>query len=381
MAISGIKSRLMHQSKIWLHFLENINDEPENREKIMDYLFDQFRESPDAFLKFILFFKKTLRATKDPKRRKILAKRYLDILTFFCERYSLFEIKGELDDYCFRITSPARYHELNSIVVNYKKKSDKVISEVIKKFYTLLKENGFKFEINGRYKNIYSIHRKLQRASHADVLSLRDIFAFRVITKNDSIADCFKILDLFHDNFKPVAVHFKDYISIPKINGYQSLHISLMDVIPNLGVLVEVQIRTKTMHETAEKGFASHWLYSKTKKSEVINEKSKKLIDYLIAAPVEEDHSPINFLAYSGDIFSMPKGSTALDFAYNIHTEFGHYAKSAIVNGVSEGLNYKLKEGDIVKIRKSNKREACKEWLDYANNKYTLSKIHEAIRD
>ncbi|MFC1748033.1 TGS domain-containing protein [Pseudomonadota bacterium] len=378
---SGTKRGVVSQSKIWFHFLENMNDEAVNREKIINYLFDQFRESPDAFYKFILYFKKTLRKTRSIAKRKLLARRYLEILTFFCERYSLFQIKTELDDYCFKILNPQRYEELSKLVGEYRRKANKVISTVIKKFYLLLKKHNFRFEINGRYKTLYSIHRKLARMPESSPLSLRDIFAFRIIVKNDSIADCFKILDLLHDKFNPVAIHFKDYISIPKINGYQSLHISLSDVVSDLNLLVEVQIRTKSMHETAEKGFASHWVYSRSKKSTMISEKSKKMISYLISTSAEDAIStPVYFLSYKGDVFTLPEGSTALDFAYQIHSGFGNQAKSAIVNGKLKELNYKLKEADIIQIRKGRKNAVCEDWLKYTNNKYTINKIHDAIR-
>ncbi len=333
----------------WLCFLASIRDGQKNRELILDYFFHKFSQKPKDFYEFMEFFKENLSEEKDDKSRQYLANQYLKIFSQLCERFGFFEEKQMLDDDCFKIIEPEEYAKIDKAMAKYKKESTKLIGTILDILGKLLKSKNYNFEIHGRYKNIYSIHRKIKKKFQDTVLNLKDIFAFRVILLSNSEKQCFDVLNIFHDEFTPIIDNFKDYITIPKINGYQSLHTGLANIITNLDLPAEVQIRTKSMHDFAENGLAAHYLYAKEKKSRLPTEKEKVLINYFESL-AENKNEDVYCLSFQGDIFKLGGGSTAKDFAYQIHTNLGNKAKSAIVNGVSKDLNYKIKDGDLIKI-------------------------------
>lgn len=335
----------------WLCFLASIKDSRKNKELTIDCFFHKFVKKPENFYEFIKFFENKLAKTKEDKAKQSLANQYLKILSQLCERFGFFEEKQKLDDHCFKIIEPQEYEKIDKSLARYKKESKKLIDAVSSILGKLLISKKYTFEIHGRYKNIYSIYRKIKKKSQDTIFSLKDIFAFRIILSNSSAKQCFDVLNVFHDEFSPVIDNFKDYISIPKINGYQSLHTGLANIIPHLDLPIEVQIRTKSMHDFAENGLAAHYVYAEEKKSRLPTEKEKILINYF--ASLAEDKSSNEFvycLSFQGDMFKLKTGSSVKDFAYQIHTGLGNKAKSAIVNDVPVDLGYKISEGDQIKI-------------------------------
>ena len=335
----------------WLSFLTSFKEGQKNKELALEYFFYKFAKDPSKFYKFIEFFKNKLVTAKNSKLKKHLANQYLKIISQLCERFGLFEEKQSLDDHCFKIVAPKEFTQIDKALEKYKKESKKLIDKISEILEGLLISKKYNFQIKGRYKSIYSIHKKIQKKFRNTALNLKDIFAFRIILEKNSTKQCFEVLNILHDEFSPIVDNFKDYISIPKINGYQSLHTSLTNVISNLDLPIEVQISTQAMHDFAENGVAAHYLYAQEKKSKLLTEKEKMLINYFdtIAGSLS-DEKTIYCFSYQGDIFKLEKGSSAADFAYHIHTNLGNKAKSAIVNGVNKELNYKIDEGDHIKI-------------------------------
>jgi GTP diphosphokinase / guanosine-3',5'-bis(diphosphate) 3'-diphosphatase len=367
------------QFKKWRGFLLFINDEPLNRDLIMSYFFERFADNPKVFYNFILYIKRNIQVCREKEEKVSLSNRYLSILSPLCERFSFFKEKLLLDDLCFKIIDPEAYSELDRKLAKYKQQSKKVIAKILSSLNELLRHGNYKYELKGRYKNIYSIYKKLQKKPHRNILDLHDIFAFRIILKNNSIDECFEIVNLLHDRFKPIVSFFKDYITIPKINGYQSLHTGLNDLIPNLDLPVEVQIRTQAMNDYADKGLATHWLYAIHKKSALVSEKEQKLLHYISAIGLTRRREKnIYFFSYKGDIFKIGEGATVLDFAYMIHSDIGNKTKAALVNGKKQDPYYRLQDGDRVQIVTSYRKKVKKEWLSHVTTRHAYKQIKEA---
>lgn len=345
-----MNSDQLEEFKRWLSFLTFINDGQKNKKLALEYFFYKFAKEPRKFYEFIGFFKDKLATTKNLKLKKHLANQYLEILSQLCERFGFFDEKQNLDDCCFKIVEPEKYNEINMAMLKYEKESKKLIVKISGFLEKLLKSKKYDFQIKGRYKSIYSIYRKLQKKFQKTALNLKDIFAFRIILEKNSTKQCFEVLNILHDEFSPIVDSFKDYISIPKINGYQSLHTSLTNIIPNLDLPIEVQIRTGPMHDFAENGLAAHHLYAEEKKSKLLTEKEKMLINYFNSIADNLVEEMVYFFSYQGDIFKLKKDSKIIDFAYQLHTNLGNKAKSAIVNGINETLDCKISDGDQIKI-------------------------------
>ncbi len=362
----------------WLDFLMFTNPSERNNALLFEYYADEFAHRPRRFYNFIHLLYSYLKTSRTESTKKIVASRYIDVLSPLCQKFGFYEEKKILDSFAFKIIKPEKYKIINKNLISYKRKSKKLIEKINHKFEKLLKSHKFKVEISGRYKTTYSIYKKLKLKQRDEIQSLGDIFAFRIIVQKNSEEDCFKVLNLLHNTFNPLPERFKDYISIPKINGYQSLHTGLNEVASQLDLPVEVQIRTKAMEEFAEKGAAAHWLYSKAKLSRILTEKEKKLIQHFYAS---ERSSKIYFFSYNGDLYKLEQGSSVLDFAYRIHTNFGNKLKAIFVNERPQEINYKIKEGDKIKIILSKKQEATREWLQYTQNKNTRKNILYATRN
>lgn|GEM_PF-665834 len=364
--------------KRWCEYLTLAGVHPRNRELLTEFFLEQFAYSPAIFPAFLVLFQRTLTSTKARKARLHLAQQYLDILSPLCERFGLFEKKNILDRVCFRLTNPKGYRAVEHVLSRYRRTSHLLTMRVLGSFRHLLKDTGHTCTVTGRYKNVYSVSRKLRQKRYLSPIALNDIFAFRIILQRNSVQECFDVLNLLHDRFQPSVKRFKDYISIPKINGYQSIHTTLYQVLPDLDLPVEVQIRTKIMDDFAERGVASHWLYAGEKKSRLLTDPERKLVEYLTSLSEEVRATP-TVLCFSptGDAFRFPAGSTILDFAYAIHTEVGHRARSAAVNGTKRTLQYALQEGDRIHVLTARKIQATKDWLSFAHTPYARRRIRE----
>ncbi len=362
-----------------LDFLLFARGSKKTKELLSYYFSHKYKRKPEIFYEFIHYFKKELKK-KSESETKNLASKYLDFLSPECEKFGFFEEKHHLDLACFKLLHKKEYDRINNFLASYKRKSRKTIKQIIETLSETLRKNQYNFEIKGRYKSIYSIYKKLHAKPHTNLLSLKDLFAFRIIVKNNSVDDCFEILNLLHDQFSPIADFFKDYITIPKINGYQSLHTGLENVIPNLNIPIEIQIRTQAMHDFADKGIAAHWIYTKEKKSKILTHKEKHLFEFYHQGKADPEDQMVYFCSFEGDIFKLKRGSTILDFGYHLHSEIGNKAEYALVNGDNKDLHYEIKPLDKIQIITARERQVNRQWLKETRNKTTRKKIYEAIR-
>lgn len=361
----------------WVQFLLKIQLGRKNNALVTLYFFGKFAELPEIFYEFLVYLKKKLLRKKASTESRKIAEHYLNILSPLAERFGIFEEKNVLDTLCFQSIDPKGYTQIEDLFFTYKKQSEKTITRVLQQLKNLMKEQGYACDIKGRFKNEYSVYKKLQKKRSKSALALHDIFAFRIVLLNNSTEECFEVLNMLHDKFSPVASRFKDYITIPKINGYQSIHTCLNHVLPNLDLPIEVQIRTKIMDDFAEKGVASHWLYSRDKRTNMLTETEQKLVQHFSALSHQNEAGHVYCLSRTGDIFALPIGSTILDFAYAIHTDVGNKAVSAVVNMDQKPLKYAIQDGDQIEILKAKKKQVSKEWVHYAHNSSTRKKIHE----
>ncbi len=342
---------MIERFKKWFDMLLFFRDSPGNRESMTEFFFESFAENPRDFYQFILFLKKQVQLEAGPQRKILLAKRYLEILSPLCSRFGFYLAKVNMDDLCFRIANPTECFKIDKKLMNYKKKWKKILRTILKTIRQALENEKILLRIQGRYKNIYSIYRKMQKNPHRSIDRIHDIFAFRIITEGNRPEECFEILSVLHDHFLPIARRFKDYITIPKINGYQSLHTGLLNVSPQVKGTVEVQIRTQEMHEFAEKGIAAHWMYGREKKSNRPPEREKKMLEYfshLSGTSREEKH--VHCFSYKGDLYRMKKGATVTDFAHRIHSRLVNLALYAKVNDEDKALHYNIQNGDRIEI-------------------------------
>ena len=318
-------------------------------------------------------------------KQKRIAIETLDIFAPLANRLGIGRMKAELEDLSLRYIHPEKYYEIAKSVAQTKHERDKSIAALVDSIKKSLDENNIKATTAGRAKHYYSIYNKLERLD-VPFEELYDITAIRVIVEDEK--DCYGVLGVIHSQFKPIPGRFKDYISMPKGNGYQSLHTS---VIGPKNKPFEIQIRTQKMHEVAEYGVAAHWKY-KEKGSVKVGEKNdvefswmRKLVEIEKEAAdatefvesVKLDLFSDQVFAFSprGDVVDLPANSTPVDFAYRIHTEIGHRTVGALINGRIMPLNTKLKNGDIVEILTSKQFMPKLDWLNFIVTKSASSKI------
>ena len=328
---------------------------------------------------------RTLKYMREDKRHRI-AKETLEVYAPLANRLGISNIKVELEDLCLRYLEPEAYYTLVEEVKHKRKERQEFIRESIEQIREKLEAAGIKAEIKGRAKHFYSIYRKMKR-DNKSVNEIYDLSAVRVLVS--SVKDCYGVLGVIHAMWKPIPGRFKDYIAMPKSNGYQSLHTTVM----THGYPLEIQIRTKTMHQVSEFGVAAHWKYKEAGRSIGATDENDQKMSWLrqmVSLQKEYDDPKEFFEALKLDVFSdevfvftprgdvidLPKGSNPIDFAYHIHTEIGHHCVGAKVNGKIVPLEYKLKNGDIVSIV-TNKggNGPSPDWLNTVASSATRSKI------
>ena len=327
---------------------------------------------------------RTLNSISDKNRRTRIAKETMEIYAPLADRMGMNHIRDELEDLSFKtLNSEARNLVVERLAVNKKSRENsfKVISN---NFEKVLSDNDVRAKIVGREKTPFSIWRKMQ-SKRVSLEQLTDTIGFRVIV--DDVKTCYKVLGIFHSNWSTIPGRFKDFISTPKINNYKSIHTAVIG--PNKE-RVEIQIRTQQMHEFAERGIASHWMY---KSSEKINHLSFKEYDWLrdLVEIMEKDTNPEHFLEYTklqmfqdnvfcftpkGEVIKLPRGATAIDFAYAVHTKIGDTLKLCEINGRGSPIQSVLKNGDMVKIVGSKNNSPALQWISYAKT----GKARAAIR-
>lgn len=324
------------------------------------------------------------------EKRKEIAKETMEIYVPLAHRLGIYTLKWELEDLSFKYLEPEIFQDLKIKVSKKREEREKEIEDIKKEIEKLLEENGIKSRIEGRAKNLYSIYRKMKQENKT-FEEIFDLTALRVIVS--TVSDCYKTLGLVHTRWKPLPGRIKDYIAIPKPNGYQSLHTTL---IGDNGEPFEIQIRTEEMHKKCEMGMAAHWMYKEGGRR-IDPDLSKKInwirqiSEWQRTIPsarefinrVKEDIFSDEIFVFTpkGEIINLPQDATPVDFAYKIHTEIGHKCVGAKVNGRIVPLDYKLKTGDRVEILTSkNSPGPSRDWLKFVKSSSTKEKIRQFFR-
>lgn len=329
---------------------------------------------------------RTLDVMSEEKQKK-KAKETLEILTPVAHRLGIYKIKSELEDLSLRYLKPDAYFDIVEKLNQKKVERDAAVSKMMDEVSSLLKEHNIPHEIKGRSKSIYSIYNKLSKGKPFS--DIYDILALRVFV--DTEQECYIALGLIHSKYKPVPKRFKDYIAMPKTNLYQSLHTTVFGID---GELFEIQIRTYDMDKIAEYGIASHWSYKEHKDgaaaSKDIMEQKLQIFRNIIELN-EDSSTPEEFVSSvkkdilssdviyvytpKGDVMELPEGSTPVDFAYKVHSEVGDCMIGAIVNDNIVPLDYKLNNGDIIKINTNKASTPSKDWLSFVVTTGAKNKI------
>lgn len=331
---------------------------------------------------------RTLKCMREEKQRRI-AKETIEIYAPLANRLGISNVKWELEDLCLRYLEPEMYYELVEKVKQKRQERQAFIDDAIQVLKERLAVVDIKSEIQGRAKHFYSIYKKMKR-DEKDISEIYDLSAVRVLV--DNVKDCYGVLGMVHTLWKPLPGRFKDYIAMPKSNGYQSLHTT---VISTKGYPLEIQIRTFNMHKVSEYGVAAHWKYKESGKSvgagKGYDQKMswlRQLIDlqqelsdpreYVEALKVDVFSDEVFVFTPKGDVIDLPAGSIPLDFAYRIHTDVGHRCIGAKVNGKIVPLEYKLKNGDIVSITTNKQNNGpSRDWLNIVASPDTRNKIRQ----
>ena len=311
-----------------------------------------------------------------PKDRQIaIANETLEVYTLLASRLGMNEIKVEMEDLSFKFAQPEKFTMLEKKMKEIDKDKNIYIEKIVHLLERELKSNGiWNYEVKGRYKNLYSIHRKMMY-QYTSFEEIYDVVAFRICV--EEVHECYESLGFIHALWKPVPGRFKDFIAMPKRNNYQSLHTTVLG--PE-GRQIEIQIRTHDMHLMAERGVASHWIYKlKDQKLKVKGNSLSKFNwlqdllswhqhsgdseEFLENVKMDLFESEIYVFTPEGEIKELPKGATPIDFAYAIHTQVGEKTAGAKVNGHQTPLDHQLKSGDTVEIITSKKPKPSKDWL------------------
>lgn len=336
---------------------------------------------------------RTLQHLRPDKQRRI-SNETLEIYAPIADRLGISTIKWELEDLSLRYLNPQQYYRIVHLMNSRRDQRVEYIDEAITEIKKAISDLnlGPNVEIYGRPKHIYSIYRKMVN-QHKQFSQIYDLLAVRIVV--DSIKDCYAALGAIHTNWKPMPGRFKDYIAMPKANGYQSLHTTIMG--PG-GKPLEVQIRTHHMHQVAEYGVAAHWAYKEGKTNGVQQTKDSQKLNVVkeILELRSESHGTDEFMqgvqsdvftdkvyAFTpkGDVIELPQGSGPLDMAYQIHTEVGNHTTGAKVNGRIVPLDYEIKTGDIVDILTSTSSAGpSRDWLDLVSTRRARNKIRQFFR-
>ncbi|MCD6528184.1 bifunctional (p)ppGpp synthetase/guanosine-3',5'-bis(diphosphate) 3'-pyrophosphohydrolase [bacterium] len=333
------------------------------------------------------------------EKQKRIARETLEIYAPVAYRLGMGKMKGQLEDLSFPYVYPKEYQQLLKRVQDKFEEREKYLKKITPVIKNSLKKEGINFiEIQSRAKHYYSLYQKLKRYNN-DLDKIYDLVALRIIVKD--IEDCYKTLGIIHKLYPPLPGRIKDYIARPKINGYRSLHTT---VICEEGKIVEIQIRTPQMHQEAEFGIASHWYYSEQKglkayiKKKISKppEKTLKWIQqlrewhelhknlssdrYLESLKIDFFGDRIFVLTPKGDVIDLPRGATPVDFAYVIHTDIGNRCAGARINGKISTLSTPLKDGDTVEIIVDKKKKPSRDWLSFVKTRLARTHIKKAIK-
>ena len=326
------------------------------------------------------------------EKQKRIAQETIDIFAPLANRFGLHTFKVELEDLCLKYLHPIGYRKVSEIVQSKKSERESQVKIVKEKIRDILNQNNIEAEIQGRAKHFYSIFRKLKRGARAVIdmdqdHQIYDLLGIRILVKD--VKDCYAALGVVHENFRPMPGRFKDYIAVPKSNFYQSLHTT---VVTPYGKPLEVQIRTYEMHEIAENGIAAHWNYKESGTSSKAETKEleelgwvKQLISWQTDVEDAEEYvetvkkdilsQEVYILTPKGDVYTLPVGSTPIDFAYRVHSKIGDTCTGAKVNDKIVSINYKLRNGDLIEIITNKNAHPNLSWLNFVKTNQAKHKI------
>ena len=328
-------------------------------------------------------------------KQKRISSETLEIYAPLAHRLGIYAIKWELEDLAFRYMEPQHYYELVEQVKIKRHEREAMVQEAMDELRKLCEEAGINCQIQGRPKSFYSIYKKMQR-DHKTINEIYDLLAVRVLV--DTVKDCYGVLGIVHGKWKPIPGRFKDYIAVPKSNGYQSLHTT---VVASSGQPLEIQIRTFEMHKVSEYGVAAHWRYKESGGSKMPSS-SDKSVDAKMAwlrqllewhKDMRDPHEFVDTVKMDvfsdevfvftpqGDVLDLPEGSVPIDFAYRVHTGVGNSCVGAKVNGKIVPLDYHLKNGDIVEIITSKQSPGpSRDWINIVGSSQTKNKIKQFFK-
>src|SRR5262252_7826377 len=322
-----------------------------------------------------------------PDRQVKIARETQEIYAPIAHRLGMGKIRGELEDLAFQYVDPIAYNQVKEAIESRRKEGEAFLEQIQKVIEQKLRENNLEAKVEARIKRIYSIWQKLQR-QHISVDQIYDMMALRIIT--NSVNDCYAVLGLIHNQWRPVPGRIKDMIAMPRPNLYQSLHTT---VIAENGHAFEVQIRTEDMHKMAEEGIAAHWKYKDGPISVVavsLKKKLRQVVEWQRDVPdpneflsnLKMDLYPEEVYTFSpkGKIVILPREATPVDFAYNIHSQVGDTCVGAKVNGRIVKLNYKLHSGDIVEILTQPGHQPSRDWLGFVKSSRARQKIKHWLK-
>ncbi len=330
-----------------------------------------------------------------PKQKQLkIASETLELFAPLAHRFGLHAVKSELEDLTLKVLNPDDYYGIVRGLRASKQERESYIKRFVEPVSERLKSDEFDFDIYGRSKNIYSVFRKMKR-QNKPIDEIYDLFAIRIVLKSKGKKgkeDCWRVYSIITDLYKPLPERFRDFISVPKSNGYQSLHTTVLG--PE-GRRVEVQIRTQEMHEIAERGFAAHWKYK-----EGVSEQDKELEQFLswvrdLLENPKPEHATefvkefqlnlydeeIYVFTPKGELMTLPSNATPVDFAFQVHTEIGLHCIGAKVNGKMVPLSYKLKSGDQVEVITSKKQTPNPDWMKFVVTHKARSRIRHWINE
>jgi len=329
------------------------------------------------------------------ERQLALSRETLDVFVPICHRLGINIIKSELEDLCLKYLEPERFEEIVNLLNKRQNKTrTKSLEALTKRIADVLYEHHIPFDIKSRIKSIYSIYEKIYHKGHT-FEEIYDVMALRIIVDTD--IQCYEVLGLIHQMYKPIPGRFKDYIAMPKPNMYQSLHTS---IVSGDGNIYEVQIRTKDMDNVAESGIAAHWAYkegtynAQKEQQEIENQlhwfrdfvsmsndnNNANAQEYMDSLTLDIFGANVYIFTPKGKVLELPSGATPLDFAYRIHSKVAESATGAIVNGVMVPLNTPLKTGDLVEIKTSKNAPGPNEkWLEWVSSSHAKGLIRKAL--
>ncbi|MHB1524725.1 MAG: RelA/SpoT family protein [Candidatus Dormibacteria bacterium] len=329
---------------------------------------------------------RTIAALPEERQRRI-AQETMDIYAPLAHRLGMWQMKAELEDLSFSVLDHDNYERVRQEILSQRRQRETALDQARMRLGEELERAGIRAEVGGRPKNITSVFRKMQQGGRT-IGEIYDLVALRVIC--DDIRGCYGALGVVHSLWKPIPGRFKDYVAMPKGNGYQSLHTT---VVGEGAEPVEIQIRTGDMHRTAEEGIAAHWHYKEGTQSNQrldqgfswlrsLLEWQKELLDaesFVEHVKLDVFQDEVFVFTPKGDVLSLPSGATAIDFAYRIHTDVGHRCLGAKVNSRMVPLDYRLQNGDIVEVltTRSERHGPSRDWLNFARTSSAREKIRQ----